>query len=286
MASIQKRESDGMYRARYRDPSGKEHAKHFRRKVDAQRWLDQQTASMVVGTWVHPKTAKMTAGEWCDTWLAGYATHRASTVRQAQVHVDRIKKEFGGVPLSAIRPSHVRDWTARLAAEPLSDSYVYALHARLAQVMADAVHDGILPRSPCSRRTSPGAGRQRPYVATTEQVWALHDAMPERLRAAILLAAFAGLRLAEACGLRVSDLDFMHGVVHPRVQYPAEELKTETSRTPVPIPRSLTLQLAAHVQNWPAGEWLLCGADARQLPPWALERAVRTARKKVRGLPA
>jgi hypothetical protein len=42
--------------------------------------------------------------------------------------------------------------------------------AELAQIMSDAVHDGILPRSPCSRRTSPGQGRQRPYVATTEQV--------------------------------------------------------------------------------------------------------------------
>src|SRR4029450_3179579 len=35
--------------------------------------------------------------------------------------------------------------------------------------------------SPCSRRTSPGAGGQRPYVATTEQIWALHDAFPTHL---------------------------------------------------------------------------------------------------------
>ena len=27
-----------MYRARYRDDGGKEHARHFDRKVDAQRW--------------------------------------------------------------------------------------------------------------------------------------------------------------------------------------------------------------------------------------------------------
>ena len=72
-------------------------------------------------------------------------------------------------------------------------------------------------------------------------VWALHDAMPEHLRAAVLLGAFAGLRLAEACGLRVADVDFMRGVVSPAVQYPAEPLKTETSQTPVPIPQSLAL---------------------------------------------
>jgi len=97
--------------------------------------------------------------------------------------------------------------------------------------MSDAVHDGIIPRSPCSRRTSPGQGKQRPYVATTEQLWALHDVMPERLRASVLIGALAGLRLAESCGLRISDVDFMRGIVFPRVQYPAEESPIPGGRT-------------------------------------------------------
>src|ERR1700733_11850672 len=79
------------WRARYRDDGGKEHAHHFERKVDAQKWLDEQTASLVAGTHVAPKTAKTTVGEWCDTWLEGYATRRPSTVRQANVHVRQIK---------------------------------------------------------------------------------------------------------------------------------------------------------------------------------------------------
>jgi integrase len=284
MASI-KRRPDGQWRARYRDLTGKEHARHFARKIDAQHWLDQVTASVVTGTYVSPKTARTTVGDWCATWLAGYATRRPSTVRQARVHLRQIEAEFGAMPLSAVRPSHVRSWTARLRAEGLSASYVYALHSRLASIFADAVHDGIVPRSPCSRRTSPGAGSQRAYVATTEQVWALHDVMPERLRAAVLLGAFAGLRCAEACGLRVADVDFMRGIVSPAVQYPAEPLKSETSRTAVPVPRSLALDLAAHVKRWP-GLTVLTGADGGQLSTWALERAMRTARKKVDGLPA
>jgi integrase len=282
MASITKR-PDGQWRARYRDASGREHAKHFARKADGQRWLDGVSAATLAGTYVAPKTAKTTVAEWCATWLAGYATRRPSTVRQAQVHIRQIVAGLGDLPLSAVRPSHVRSWTAGLRGEGLSDSYVYALHARLAQIMSDAVHDGIVPRSPCSRRTSPGAGRQRPYVATTEQVWALHDAMPERMRGAILLGAFAGLRCAEACGLRVADVDFMRGIVHPVVQYPAEPLKTETSRTPVPIPQSLALRLAAHVGQ--ASGAVLTNNWSGQLEPWRLERAIRTARKTVDGLP-
>jgi len=281
MASITKR-PDGRWRARYRDAAGKEHAKHFARKVDGQRWLDEVTASMVTGNYTDPRTARTTVGEWCETWLAGYATRRPSTVRQARVHMAQITAEFGAMPLSAVRPSHVKSWTSRLRGDGLAASYVYALHGRLAQVFADAVHDGIVPRSPCSRRTSPGAGKQRPYCATTEQVWALHDAMPSRLRPAILLGAFAGLRCAEACGLRLADVDFMRGLITPAVQYPAEPLKTETSRTPVPVSRSLANELAKDV----AGEWLLKGDGGGQLSTWALERAVRAARGKVGGLPA
>jgi len=108
------------------------------------------------------------------------------------------------------------------------------------------VHDGLIPRSPYSRRTSSGAAKQRAYVATTEHVWALLDVMPARLRGGDPGRRVRGLRCAEACGLRVADVDFMRGVIHPRVQYPAEPLKTATSRTPVPIPRSLAMDLSAH----------------------------------------
>jgi len=283
MASIKKR-PDGQWRARYRDLAGKEHARHFARKADAQRWLDEVTADVMTGAYVSPKMAKITVGEWCDVWIRGYRRHRRSTVRQAEVHLRQIKAEFGPLPLAAVRPSHVEAWLATLKGSGLSDSYVYALHSRLAQVFRAAIRDGITARSPCSRDTSPGAGKQRAYVATTEQVWALHDAMPDHLRAAILLGAFAGLRAAEACGLRTADVDFMRGAVHPAVQYPAEPLKTETSRAPVPVPRSLALELAAHVQRR-RGETVLTGRDGGQLPPWALERAIRTARGEVDGLP-
>jgi integrase len=186
--------------------------------------------------------------------------------------------------LATVRPSHVKAWTTKLRERGMADSTVYAVYRRLSQIFADAVHDGIVPRSPCSRRTSPMKGKQRAYVATSAQVWALHDAMPERMRTAILLGAFVGLRVAEACGLRVSDVDFMRGIVAPAVQYPAEPLKTDVSKTPVPIPRSLAIQLSAHVAQWRA-DTLLTFDDGKQLGPWQLERAVRAARVTVTGLP-
>ena len=39
--------------------------------------------------------------------------------------------------------------------------------------------------------------------------------MPERLRVSVLIGALAELRLAESCGLRISDVDFIRGIVFP-----------------------------------------------------------------------
>ncbi|WP_037678877.1 tyrosine recombinase XerC [Streptomyces albus] len=282
MASIAKR-PNGKYRARYRDATGREHARHFVRKLDAQRWLDEETASLVTGRYVDPKSRKVTVDEWCDTWLAGYATNRPSTVRQARVHLERIRKEFGPLPLGSVKPSMVRAWLARLRKEGRKESYVYALHNRLAQLMTDAVHDNLVTSNPCSRRTTPGGGKQRPYVATTEQVWQMHAAFDERYRLAVLLGAFAGLRVGEVCGLRRADVDHDTREVRPAVQYPAEPLKTEMSRTAVPIPGALADVLPRPADGGPVT--VLAHDGGEQVSPWAIERQMRAVRSKVPGLP-
>jgi integrase len=282
MASIKER-PNGMYRARYRDATGREHARHFKLKRDAQRWLDEETASLVTGNYVDPKARKVTVDEWCDKWLAGYAGKRPSTVRQAKVHLARIRKEFGPLPLSAIKPSAVRAWLARLQKEGRQPSYVFALHNRLSQVMTDAVHDGLLTSNPCSRRTSPGGGKPRPYVATTEQVWQLYEAFEERYRLAVLLGAFAGLRVGEVCGLRRSDVAFEERELRPAVQYPAEPLKTEMSREAIPIPDELVGLLPKPVEGEPAT--VLAHDSGEQVSTWAIERQIRAVRSKVAGLP-
>ncbi len=91
-------------------------------------------------------------------------------------------------------------------------------------------------------------GKQRPYLAITEQVWALYDAVPAGVRPAILLGAHAGLRLAEAAALRVEDVDFATGVVSPARQWLDEPLKSDASRTPISIPTEMAHLLAQAIQ--------------------------------------
>jgi integrase len=272
------------WRARYVDERGREHARGFARKVDAQAWLDQQTAALVGGTHVAPRDAAVTVAQWCELWLRGYEVNRPNTVRNARFHVAVINEAFGDRALTSIRPSEVKSWTA------VRRTNISVICLCAAQPVASGVGrcrlDGLLGRNPCSRRTSPPRGKAECYAATTEQIWALCDAMPGHLQAAVLLGAFAGSRIGEACGLRVSDVDFVRGVVHPVRQYGDQPLKTDGSAAPIPVPRELTLLLSAAVALHPS-EWMVprsIGGGERPCSP-NTEEAVRTARAKVPGLP-
>ncbi len=129
----------------------------------------------------------------------------------------------------------------------------------------------VVMRDRCFQRTSSGAAQHRPYVATTEQMWALHDAMPEHLQPAILLGAFVGLRTAEVAGLRLAGVDLMGCIIRPAQQDNGEQLKTETSRTPLPVPPKLVLHFSAALARW-RGDYITDGAG-RQTSTWAIERA-------------
>lgn len=271
------------WRARFVNPSGKEVERSFHVKAEATAWITAQTADIAKGSYVAPKDAVMTFDAWAERWLATYTkSRRASSARQAKTHLKTIREEFGPMTLAEIKPSMVIAWTGKLN-DDYSPSTVYALYRRLAHVLDDAIHDGLLARNPCSRRTAPPVGHVEQYCPTTEEVWALHDAMPEHLQVAVLLGAFAGLRVSEAVALRVEDVDFTRGIVHPKVQWSQGEgwtapLKTKGSNAPVPIPSELALMLAASVQQF-RGPTLVTNGRDQPVGPWIVDRAVDSVRQ-------
>ena len=97
MANIQKR-PNGTWRARYRDSAGKEHARHFARRVDAQAWLDGVTTAVQTGAYVDPVRARKTVGELSEQWLVGKVTssprHRRCTSRSSAPTFSRAGATF------------------------------------------------------------------------------------------------------------------------------------------------------------------------------------------------
>ena len=66
MAHIEKRTRKGRvtYRARYRDPAGREKARVFNRRVDAQRFLTEVENSKLRGTWTRHLAGCSSASDW------------------------------------------------------------------------------------------------------------------------------------------------------------------------------------------------------------------------------
>jgi hypothetical protein len=82
----------------------------------------------------------------------------------------------------------------------------------------------------------------------------------------------------------VTNVDFMRGIITPAIQYPNQPLKTETSKTPIPIPQELALELNRVPTKW-GSPTLVVGAFGRPVAPYTIETAFKTTRETIEGLP-
>jgi integrase len=206
MGNVQKR-PDGKWRARYRDPSGREHARHFDRKLDAQRWVDSQETAKTHGEWIDPALSRVTVGSWAAEWLAGQVQLKPSTrARYAGVLRVQVLPTWEGVPLKAVTHTDVSRWIAQLVADGLSPRSVHKAHRVFSLVLDLAVRDGRLTRNPAAGVRLPRAVMARKRFLTAAEVAALADASG-RYRELVYVLAYCGLRLGEAAGLRVGDVD-------------------------------------------------------------------------------
>jgi integrase len=267
MASIKKRE-DGQWRARYRDDSGKEHARHFARRVDAQRWIDETTASVVTGQYVDPKAGRTTVRQYADAWQAAQVT-REHTKRNTDIALRlHVLPHIGSRTLGSVRASDmqalVKTLSATLAPGTVRETYKIA-----GRMFAAAVDDRVLAASPCHRIRLPRDDRPEVMVPTVEQITALAAAVEPRYRALVVLLAGSGLRIGEALGLNVSDVDFLRRTVKvERQRFPSGRIgppKTLKSARTVPLGQVVIDELAEHLAAYPSDGPLFALATGKPL---------------------
>ena len=122
MPHIERRIRNGKttYRARYRDPAGREHAKVFARKADAQRFLTEMENSKLRGTWTDPALGRVLFKDWLAEWWTTTTNLRPSTRARDEMLLRRYAlPHFGDLALVAISQRDGRAWVAELSAGPL-----------------------------------------------------------------------------------------------------------------------------------------------------------------------
>lgn len=267
MASIAKR-ADGQWRARYRDAAGREHSKHFARKIDSQRWLDEVTAAVVTGQYVDPRAGKITLRRYATSWAAGQVG-RDNTTRiidnALRVH---IFPRLGDRPIHSIRHSDVQA-LVKACSESLAPGPVRNVYDVLARVFTAAVDDRIVPATPCRRIVLPRLEDAEIVPPSVDQVVFLVEAVQPRYRGAVVLLAGSGLRIGELLGARIGDVDFLRGTIRVERQRLQDNsiapTKTGKSVRTVPLGQVVIDELAAHLAAYPSEEWLFTTPKAGPL---------------------
>jgi integrase len=290
MASIQKR-PDGRWRP-LPGPGCRERARHLDRKVDAQQWLDEQTAAVLTGQWVDPKAGKVTFAEYARAWQAAQV-HRRNTALAVdsalRVHALPV---FGDRPISSVRRSEIQAFVKALG-ERLALASVAATYQHVRAVFRAAEVDRVIASSPCQRITLPRRERQQFVLLPTDTVAAIAAEMPERLSRMVTLMAGTGLRPGEAAGLTIDRVDFLRRTLRVDRQLLQTRPpsfgppKTQASYRTVPLPQVVVDTLAVHLAAFPPGErgLVFTQPDGRPLNRDKVVRAFRAAAVAV-GAPA
>jgi integrase len=267
MASVKKR-PNGSWRARYRDETGREHARHFARQKDAQDWLDEITTSMRTGTYVDPKKATTTLADYFSEWgprqiwASGTVTAMSLAIRSC---------DFKDVPFGKLRRSHGEAWVKAMEKRELAPVTIKVRVQNVHTVVLAAMKDRALPHDPLEGVRLPRMRRAEHAMAipTPETVAAVIDAADDWFKTYVKLLAFAGLRLGEGAALQLGDFNFLKRNVHVQRQVlRAGSRKVEItppkhgSERLVPLPDKLLSDVSRHVQEvgvWGDDQWLFVG---------------------------
>lgn len=258
MSSIQ-RHNGKQWRARWRDPDGKQTSKVFARKIDAEQFLVSIDHKILAGEYIDPAAGKITVREWCEDWRERQIHHRASTASQIESYFRKhVYDQLGSRQLRSITPDDVQRWITDRSTV-LAASTVELLYNHFAGAMKGAVAARKIGRTPCEGINLPEVSHREVVPPTLEQVELLAGAIKDRYRLAVVLGAGAGLRLGEVFGLQVDRLDMMRRSIRVNQQLvtpstgPAHLGPTKSKRNPrrdVPIADVVVHELNAHMQQF------------------------------------
>jgi integrase len=256
----------GRYQVRYTGSDGirRPAPSTFAARIDAEAYVVAKRREIDRQVWdaaEHDRPEPVTFGAYAAGWLAGRQVAGRPIKARTREHYqaildDHLLETFGPRQLAAIKPKDVRDWYAEtLVDRPTMRSHAYSL---LRTVMGSAVNDELIDSNPCR---IVGAGRakrvHRIRPASIDELAALTEAMPERLRLMVMLASWCALRFGETVELRRGDIDLADEVIRIRRAavrtkgaYSITTPKSDAGLRDVSIPPHIVPQIELHLARF------------------------------------
>ncbi len=170
MASITKRPGPKgtTWRVVYREPDGRQRARHFPTKAEAERFRAEVTTDLHRGVYRDPDAGNVSFEAVFNAWLDGRRVDLAPSTwaLYESVGITHVAGEFAEQRIGDIRAAHVRTWIAALAKEGRGRSLIGTARLVMHEVCAQAVADGLIPSNPVAGSSCPA-----PSTCRTAACW-------------------------------------------------------------------------------------------------------------------
>jgi integrase len=196
--------------------------------IDAEAWLLDERRMIESGKWIArsrraaeleaslPPTLRNYAGGWLRSRTVKGRPLKDRTRDHYRDLLERlIFPPLGELRLTAITAPVVRNWYTDVGpGRPTQRKHAYGL---LKTIMGTALDEELIDKQPCTIRGANGGKRKhQPRIATVEELDVIVEHMPDRLRLAVLIAFWCGLRFGELAELRRSDIDLKECLIRVR----------------------------------------------------------------------
>ncbi len=255
MAHIQHRsDRPRPWQVRYRDPSGRERAKSFLKKVEADRFAVTVESNKLRGEWTDPHLSRTSVAEWSERWMRTKTNLKPKTLAgyesNLRVHV---LPAFGSHQLRRVDRMSVEEWVTELQTSGLGPSAIRQAVQVLNSMMRLAVEAGFLVANPVTGVKLPRQPIPEMLFLSAEEVERLAAAIQRPYGTMVYLLAYGGLRWGEAaavrrkrCQLLRSQIEVVESLADVRGTLYFGSTKTH-SRRMVVIPDFLRELLAEHL---------------------------------------
>lgn len=276
MASIDKHPKSPFYRVIYRDAEGRRVCKSLKTKdrsvamkmaAEIENAVKQARAStltidraraivngMLEATGQSPLDSESTR-QFFQRWLAGKVRTKAANtgIRYASV-VSEFLKSLGKIadkPLAALTAKHIEGFRDKKVDEGRSATTLRLDIKIVAFCLGQAMRQGLIATNPAQAVELDEAQSASREAFSAQEIESLMAASTGDWRTAIMLAAFAGLRLGDAAGLTWEAIDLAEGELsftpqktkrkgrkltiplHPRLQEHLETIAGDDPRAPL-----------------------------------------------------
>lgn len=255
----------------------------FDTKGDAGAWLDMRHAEILEHRWKPAQPAdptKIGFKEYGQTWIETRDLSPRTRAEYRRMFNDPRLAFFHPLTLDAITPAMIKAWwNEQDASHPTARRRAYELLRAILMTASrpdeDTDAEPLLTRNPARlttktlnrRPVGAPARAKESKPATLEQLNTIAEAMPERYRAMVLLAAWCAPRFGELTELRRKDLhigtdtegrpvgllDISRAVVWPEPGRPVvKEPKSRAGIRVVDVPPHILPYLQKHLDTWAA----------------------------------